>query len=82
MNSVLTPKHCNIEFIGGKIIEVHRGIHQIFLTMPQQLSQSWADSDQQTSPWGDAGYTYVDNPDNADGNIPNARVGFYYTTGE
>ena len=31
-------------------------------------------------PRGDAGYTYVDNPDNADGNISNARVGFYYTT--
>lgn len=83
LNSVLTPKHCNIEFIGGKIIEVHLRHSSDFPDNATTIIPIWADSDQQDHhTWGDAGYTYVDNPDNADGNIPNARVGFYYTTGE
>ena len=73
LDGTLSPKHCNIEFVDGKVIEVHLRHSTDFPENATTIIPIWADSDQQDHHiWGDAGYTYVDNPDNADGNIENA----------
>jgi len=64
--------HINVEFIDNKIIEVHlRNTPD-----PQEykhLIPVWGD---ETLAMPD-GYTWISSPDNADGLLPNTRLGFY-----
>jgi hypothetical protein len=79
LDSTLNPNHCNVEFIDGKIIEVHLRHGTDFPENATTIIPIWKDSDQQEHhTWMSAGYTYIDNPDDADGHLDNPRVGFYY----
>tara|TARA_B100000965_G_scaffold368329_1_gene354921 strand:- start:780 stop:1430 length:651 start_codon:yes stop_codon:yes gene_type:complete len=79
LESLCSPNHCNIEFVDGKVIEVHLRHGTDFPENATTIIPIWKDSDQQEHhTWMSAGYTYIDNIDDADGLLDIGRVGFYY----
>ena len=47
LDGTLSPKHCNIEFVDGKVIEVHPRHSTDFPENATTIIPIWADSDQQ-----------------------------------
>jgi len=65
-------EHINVEFVGGKIIEVHLRVSPD----PQDyhhLIPVWSDETLLMPP----GYTWIASEDGADGLLPSTRLGFY-----
>lgn len=72
--------HSNVEFIGGKVIEVHLRKIPDFPNGAKEIIPIWSDEDLQQAhlTWSQAGYTWKVSEDDNDGTIPVKRLGFYY----
>lgn len=80
LEGALSPNQCNVEWVGGKIIEVHlRHGNADFPENATEVIPMWEGDDVQAhSTWLEGGYTFIPNEDDADGNISPKRIGFYY----
>ena len=72
--------HSNVEFIGGKVTEVHLRKIPDFPKGAKEIIPIWSDEDLQQAhlTWSEAGYTWQVDEDDNDGTIPVKRLGFYY----
>lgn len=69
----------NIEFIDGKIIEIHLRQGVDFPHGATEIIPIWHDTSvQERQRIEQMGFCYVDNHDDADGHLPVSRTGFYY----
>lgn len=69
----------NIEFIGGKIIEIHLRGSSDFPKNAKEIIPIWKDTPATyAKELVNNGYRFVKNSDNSSGYIPNNRIGFMY----
>ena len=72
-------KHINIDFKGGKVIEVHLKHNISYPKWSVEVIPIWAHEDPQMfMDYEQCGYIFKKAEDDADGNLPNGQIGFYY----
>ena len=69
----------NIEFIGGKIIELHLRHGYDFPPGAQKIIPVWKSTPkEQHNHYVKSGYKFREDPEDGDGLLPDPRLGFYY----
>ena len=74
-----SAQHINVEWIGGKIIEVHLRHGHDFPKGAVEIIPVWEDiAQEQHYSWGSSGYNWKADEDDADTNLEIKRLGFYW----
>ena len=80
IDSTMAAHHINIEFVGGRIIEIHGKHGKDFPDGAVEIVPVWADTEQdQHMMYNDMkGWGFHASYEDADGTLDNPRLGFYY----
>ena len=79
VDGLSSAKHINLDFKGGKIIEVHLRHNIEYPKWAVEVIPIWEHEDPQMfMDYEHMGYIFMKSKDNANGNLDSGQIGFYY----